>query len=327
MLLMKMTRKLVVTALSLLIGASVAGSITSTVAWFQYVTRAQVAYTGTTSHCSKLLRISADEGATWGNDINLNSLSTTQVKFSPITTGAQKKDEALPTTFYGQPNYRQGAYENWFTASTDSYAKFTILVKVNDVDGASTPTQLANDVYLTDVTIQDATTGGAADLSNALRVHVATSNNKYFLFAKNSSVTNPAGEVSTSVGGYLDINNDNKYDTKGYEWDTSLIVYGEEGAVQTAYSTKDTSIIATESDNGAISGGTSIGSTLTSGYLTVTVTIWLEGWALLTTGIDHNSSTNTINKTNTSIWDSTTYVNKKFNVGLTFGVALHGDSE
>lgn len=316
---MKMTRKLVVTALSLLIGASVAGSITSTVAWFQYVTRAQVAYTGTTSHCSKLLRISADNGATWGNDINLNSLSTTQVKFSPITTGAQKKNEALPTTFYGQPNYRQGAYENWFTASTDSYAQFTILVKVNDVDGASTPTQLANDVYLTDVTIQDATTGGAADLSNALRVHVATSANKYFLFAKN--------DTSIAVGGQLDINNDNKYDTAGYEWDTTPIIYGAEGATQTSYKANDSTIIAAEDQYGAISGGTSIGSTSTSGYLTVTVTIWLEGWALLTTGIDHNSSTTTINKTNTSIWDSTTYVNKKFNVGLTFGVALHGDSE
>ena len=316
---MKMTRKLVVASLSLLVGASVAGSITSTVAWFQYVTRAQVAYTGTTSHCSKLLRISADEGATWGNDINLNSLSTTQVKFSPITTGAQEKDKALPATFYGQPNYRQGAYENWFTASTDSYAQFTILVKVNDVDGASTPTQLANDVYLTDVTIQDATTGGAPDLSNALRVHVATSANKYFLFAKS--------DESIAVGGQLDINNDNKYDTAGYEWDTTPIIYGAEGATQTSYKANDATIIATEDQYGAISGGTSIGSTSTSGYLTVTVTIWLEGWALLTTGIDYNSSTTTINKTNTSIWDSTTYVNKKFNVGLTFGVALHSDSE
>ena len=55
---MKTTRKLVVTCLALLTGASVAGSITSTVAWFEYATRAQVAYTGTTSHCSKLLRIS-----------------------------------------------------------------------------------------------------------------------------------------------------------------------------------------------------------------------------------------------------------------------------
>ena len=312
---MKMTRKLVITSLSLLIGASVAGSITSTVAWFQYATSAQVAYTGTTSHCSKALKISADNGTTWGNDISLNALHT--YPFAPITTGAQAKNEALPRSFYAQPNYRQGAYSHWYTASTDLYAQFTILIKVNDVN--TTSPQLANDVYLTDVTIQDATTGGAPDLSSALRVHVATSDSKYFLFAKSTT--------STAVGGYLDINNDNKYDTEGYEWSTTPIIYGEEGAVQTSYLANDPTIIAAEDQYGVLSGGTSIGTTKTSGYLEVTVTIWLEGWALLNVGIDHDASGDTINKSNTQIWDNATYVNKKFNVGLTFGVDLHSDQE
>ena len=312
---MKTTRKLVVTCLALLTGASVAGSITSTVAWFEYATRAQVAYTGTTSHCSKLLRISSDDGSTWGTDITLNSLHTQP--FAPITTGAQAKNAALPSSFYAQPNYRQGSYANWLTAGSDTYAQFTVLVKVNDVD-TSTP-QLANDVYITDVTIQDATTGGAPDLSDALRVHIATSDNKYFLFAKSST--------STAVGGYLDINNDNEYDTEGYEWSTTPIVYGEEGAVQTSYLANDSAIIAAEDQYGALSGGTSIGSTKTTGYLEVTITIWLEGWAILSRGIDYSSSTDTINKENTQIWDNSTYINKKFNVGLTFGVQLHSDSE
>ena len=313
---MKMTNKLVVASLALLTGAAVAGSVTSTVAWFQYAVRAQIAYTGTTSHCTKMLRISADDGATWGNDINLSSLS--ENPFTPITTGAQLKDANLPATFYAQPNYRQGSYDHWLIASNESYAQFTILVKVNDVDGTNNPAQLANDVYLTDITIQDASTDGAPDLSDALRVHVSTSANKNFLFAK--SVT------STAVGGYLDINCDNKYDT-GYEWDTEPIVYGQEGAVQTSYLANDSSIIASEDRYGAITGGTSIGSTSTSGYLTVTVTIWLEGWALLEYGADYSIAGERINKTNTQIWDSRTYINKKFNVGLTFGVDLHSDSE
>lgn len=313
---MKMTRKLVIASLSILVGAAVAGSITSTAAWFQYNIRAQVAYTGTTSHCTKMLKISADNGASWNNNINLSSLASNP--FSPITTGSQLKNADLSGTFYAQPNYRQGAYSNWLTASTDSYAQFTIWIKVNDVDGNSTPTQLANAVYLTDVTIQDASNDGAPDLSDALRVHVATSDSKYFLFAK--SVT------STAVGGYLDINCDNKYD-KGYEWDTEPIVYGEEGAVQTSYLINDSTIIADEDQYGAITGGTSIGSTTTSGYLSVTVTIWLEGWALLDYGADYSITGERINKTNTQIWDSKTYINKKFNVGLTFGVDLHSDAE
>lgn len=315
---MKMTRKVVIASLALLTGAAVAGSVTSTVAWFQYAVRAQVAYTGTTSHCTKMLRISADNGATWGTDIKLNGVDSENTdQFPPITTGEMEKDDALPATFYSQPNYRQGPYSNWFTASRDMYSQFKILVKVND--GNATQRQIANDVYLTDVTIQDATTGGAPDLSDAIRVHVATSDDKYFLFAKSTT--------STNVGGYLDVNNDNKLDTAGYEWDETPIIYGEEGAVQTSYASNDSSIIAAEDQYGAISGGTSIGSTSTSGYLTVTVTVWLEGWALLSKGIDYNNTESTINKTNTSIWDSATYANKKFNVGLTFGVALHSDAD
>lgn len=312
-----MTRKIVVSSLALLVGASVAGSITSTLAWFQYATKAQVAYTGSTSHCTKLLRISVDDGATWGT--NVASSAFESVKFAPVTTGGQDKDSALPANFYAQPNYGQGAYANWFTASINSYAQFKVLIKVNDMN--ETITQLENDVFLTDVTIQDATTDGAPDLSDALRVHVSTSDDKNFLFARNST--------SISVGGYLDLNNDNKYDVEGngYEWETEPIIYGEEDAVQTSYLANDSNIIATEDNHGTLSGGTSIGKTKVSGNLEVTVTIWLEGWALLEYGADHDISGNRINKTDTQVWDSETYINKKFNVGLSFGINLHSDAE
>ena len=316
MLRMKTTRKLIISALAVLTGASVAGSVTSTVAWFQYATRAQVAYTGSTSHCTKLLRVSVDNGVTWGTDVTSSAFES--VKFAPITTGAQLKNAALPSSFYASPNIKQGSYDHWYTASNDLYAKFVVLVKVNDVNGATAPTQLENNVYLTDLTIQDASTDGAPDLSSALRVHVSTSDGVNLLFAKDTT--------STSVGGYLDLDNDNKYD-KGYEWDTTPIVYGEEGAVQTSYLANDSSIIATEDQYGALSGGTVIGTTKSSGYLSVTVTIWLEGWALLTYGADYNAAGDRINKTDAQVWDPETYLNKKFNVGLTFGVHLHSDSE
>lgn len=310
-----MTRKIVVSSLALLIGASVAGSITGTVAWFQYATKAQVAYTGSTSHCTKLLRISVDDGATWGTDVTSSAFES--VTFTPVTTGGQEKNAALPTNLYAQPNYRQGDYSHWYPASVTNYAQFKVLIKVDDMN--YTITQLENDVFLTDVTIQDATTDGAPDLSDALRVHIATSDSKYFLFAKN--------QTSTNVGGYLDLNNDNEYDTKGYEWDTEPIIYGEENAVQTSYLANDSTIIAVEDDYGEISGGTSIGKTKTSGNLEVTVTIWLEGWALLQYGAEYTSTSSRINKTDTQVWDSETYTSKKFNVGLSFGVALHSDAE
>lgn len=330
---MKISRKVVITSLALLAGASLAGSVSSTIAWFQYATRAQVAYTGTTSHCSKVLRVSANNGISWGNNI---VLSATDTLYAPITTGPQLKDAALTgknntnSPFYAQPNPKQGLYANWFTASESFYGKFNLLIKVNDVDTNSP--QLVNDVYLTDVTIEDAVSG--LDLSNAIRVHVATTwtensqeNHNYFLFAKSAT--------STEVGGYLDLDNDGVIDRNGYEWDQSNHLYGggtvnEQGEittplVQTSYLANDSTIIATESATGELSGGTSIGKTglSSSDYLQVTITVWLEGWAMLATPETGNAD----QANSARIWKSASYAHKDFHVGISFGVKLHSDAD
>lgn len=361
-------RKLIISSLALLAGATLVTSVTSTVAWFQYSTQAQVAYTGTSAHCSKLLEISIDDGTTWGSTIETSDLP--DVKLAPITTGEQDKDapilmkektviigyeddgvtpieEDISGLFYNQPDYRQGEYDNWLLASSSSYLQFDILVRVKDVDENfdTNPEYLANEVYLTDLTIQDANNISNLDLSNAVRVQFSTeyqeegvTKSKNFLFAKETT--------ETEVGGYLDMNNDGKLDRSGYEWEKHPIVYGggtvtpiteidpdtgEEVIVdydvdplmQTSYAANDYSIIAREDHNQIISG-TSFGSTgNTEGdYLKITVTIWLEGWAGLMIGNAGNH-----NEQDTSIWDSDSYAEKNFNVGMTFGVKLHSSEE
>ena len=312
---MKKHRKLVISALACLTGATLATSVTSTVAWFQYATRVTAAYTGTTAHCSKMLQVSVDEGAHWKTDLLDADLSSTE-KFEPITTGAQTKNTAI-SQFYAAPDYRQGAYP-WLAASANSYSQFTLWLKSTDVDenyGTANEVRLENDVYLTDLTIQN--NNGAADLANAIRVHFdaeLNGNHKYFLFAKNVT--------STAVGGNLDVNNDGALDKAGYEWENSLCMYGGNGLIQTSYKADNDvdNIIATDT-NGSLSGGTSFGKTSSSSssYLKITVTIWLEGWALLNTGNTGNAQTS-----NTAVWSSATYASKDFNVGMTFGVQLHG---
>ena len=356
---MKMPRKVVISSLTLLSAFTLAGSISGTVAWYQYSTRATVAYTGTSAHCSKLLQISADDGTTWGSDLGDSDLPG--ASFAPITTGEQEKDTALelkhrtetmyddqgnPTGtqdvssyFYAQPDRGQGLYDNWLLASDSSYAQFDILLKVKDVDGQATETKLANDVYLTDLTIIDANDDGL-DLDSAVRVHIATeyvdngaTANKYFLFAKENE--------ETEVGGFLDIDQDGKFDEVGYEWDRHTCLYGggtfipatydsegnkltddsyEDAPYQHSYKADNPTIIAQENDN-VLSGGTPIGKTSANNgeYLKVTVTIWLEGWSALLKGAG--------GQTDISIWDEESYVAKSFNVGMTFGVALHNDNE
>ena len=49
--------KIIVSTLALAMGAALAGSVSGTVAWFQYSTRAQAAFIGTSAHCSEMLEI------------------------------------------------------------------------------------------------------------------------------------------------------------------------------------------------------------------------------------------------------------------------------
>ena len=356
---MKMRRKVVISSLTLLSAFTLAGSISGTIAWYQYSTRATAAYIGTSAHCSKLLQISSDNGTTWGSDIKNADLPG--ASFVPITTGAQEKDAPLwekhktetiydehgnktgtkdvSSLFYAQPDRGQGLYSNWLLASDSSYAQFDILIKVKDIDGNDTETNLVNDVYLTDLTIEDANTANNLDLANAVRVHVSTSYEdngatevKNFLFAKESE--------ETAVGGFLDVDEDGSYDVVGYEWERHTCLYGD-GTVeverdpitneiisetvtsvpyQHSYKANDSTIFA-QDDDGILSGGTPIGKTSSANdsFLKVTVTVWLEGWSSLLHGV-HGLQ-------DTSIWDAESYVAQNFNVGMTFGVQLHNDNE
>ena len=306
-------RKVLIPSFALLIGGSLAATLSSTLAWFQYATRAQVAYVGALAHSTKLLKISIDGGQTWGNDYYQDDLreKITGNQLAPITTGVQLKNEAL-SNFYAQPQFGHGGdYSHWLPADTLNYAKFTIKVKCIDVDGANTPTKLVNDVYITELLIQDDSTNGTTnDLSDAVRVHLAVTDangaKKYFLFAK--SVT------STAVGGKLDLNNDGQYDKDLDSWGTQDCYYGEDAA-QTSYLYNDTTIISADPDNPT---GISIGKTGAEN-MTIVVTTWIEGWSKLDQGLEDNAN----GESNTQVWDPAAYVGKKFNVGIRLGVKSH----
>lgn len=353
---MRIPRKVILSSLTFLVGASLIGSVTGTIAWYQYSISAQVAFEGTSAHCSKLLQISIDDGDTdlsnnvWGSDFGTGDLPN--LPFSPITTGEINKDDPLSmktiyeddgitpkatSLFYAAPSLLQGEYENWLLAGEDSYAQFTLLVKVKDIN--KTESNLVNDVYLTDLTIQDASNSNV-DLSNAIRVHFSAespdSSSKSFLFAKDVD--------ETEVGGFLDMDGNQELDYSGYEWETHPCLYGggtvipittidpttgEEKVtgydvdplMQYSYKSSDSSVIASETREGDIVGGTPLGRTSANvnEYLKITVTIWLEGWSPLLQGINQTS--------HNSVWDNKEYLEKSFNVGMTFGVKLHTAEE
>ena len=323
-------KKVIIPSFALLIGASLAATISSTLAWFQYSTAARIAYVGAITHCTKQLKISIDGGVTWGNDYYQNDMAN-RIKGNhllPITTGPKAKNEGLVyfnrdmgngetrrcAKFYSQPSYGFGGdYSHWYTASDEHYAQFTILVKVDDGDAART--SLVNDVYITKLVIQDdAANGEGSDLSDAVRVHVAVSDAtdqlKYLLFAKSVE--------QTVVGGYLDLNNDNKIDKDLDSGGVDDCMYGVSGAKQYSYTISDTNAVIEDPDHPAGDNPISLGKT-GSGVMTIVVTTWIEGWAKL----DHGYTDNYFGPTDTAVWDPEQYVNKKFNVGIGLGVKSH----
>ena len=325
-------KKIAIPSFALLIGGALAASISSTVAWFQYATSARVAYVDALSHCSKLLKISVDGGNTWGNDFYQNDMAShiQGNHLLPITTGPQAKDQGLSyhevdngnggteniVRFYSQPDYGFGGnYDRWHFASKQNYAQFTILVKVNDVDGQATPTPLVNDVYLSKLIIEDDSANGTgSDLSDAIRVHLAvsdaTNQAKYFLFSKSVDYT--------VVSGKLDLNNDRQYDQDLDLWDGSECIYGTPGSVQYSYKTNNTDVIVEDPNNPVSDNPVSLGKT-GSGAMKIVVTTWVEGWSKL----DHGYSDNKDGATDTPVWDPAEYDNKKFNVGIRLGVKSH----
>lgn len=144
--------KMMVATLAIVAGAATVGSISGTVAWFQYNTRVTAAYVGTTASVSRNLQIRIhddhiesydDDHSTWKTNLEVNDISAylTAKKnltdadekkgngssFSPVTYGKAAKDAALPSTgdFANGPKSNpmagQFAYENWADATAGDY--------------------------------------------------------------------------------------------------------------------------------------------------------------------------------------------------------------
>ena len=98
---MKLNKKIIVPALSLLAGASLVGSVSGTIAWYQYSTRANVSYIGSSAGVIGNLQIRLPNGE-WGTQIQtddvLDYLSTEGIygsEVEPVTPGALQKNDSL----------------------------------------------------------------------------------------------------------------------------------------------------------------------------------------------------------------------------------------
>lgn len=256
-----------VAVMALAIGASIAGSISGTVAWYQYSTRSSIAYQGASVKCTESLQVriydNSGEGEAynsgWKQDLTTTDVANylksakvgrtaeTVANLAPVTSGTLAAN-TVATSFYKNPIYQYGgAYTDgnaWKAASkVTDYVELPLQFRVGDVKGTRTDNDfdgfLAKKLYVTDLTIASTSTGSKRDITDALRLGIDATTD--VTFSKNGG--------SVGVAGKLDLNADGEDDkAPHYDWDATPaadVIYGaaqnataEQLAALTATSTK-----------------------------------------------------------------------------------------
>ncbi len=222
-----MKKKVIISALALTIGAGLAGSITSTAAWYQYSTRTNAAYIGAsggaTGNLNMRIRkdgLAADEGwttflakETLENYVQSQGYGT---NIQPVTPGALDKDSALTSDasglkMYSNPVPGRAAYESWNRASVKNYIVIPLQLRYVS-QGNSGPENTAVAVYLSDLVLQQRVTDTETnDISEALRFHISSYSSADSSQKENRLISKKGGTTMTK--GKLDLDGDGNPDT------------------------------------------------------------------------------------------------------------------
>lgn len=250
--------RIIVSALGLVIGASLAGSVSGTIAWYQYSTRANVSYIGQSGGISSNLHMrfvsEANNPDAWRTRITADELNLqlgTGMDIVPMTFGALGKDDALPMDNaqtpaplgYVQPDVGVGDMTKWDRATNRNYAQFQLQIRNINREGAAAAND-EQDVFISKLVIQKDLQNpqGKQDISNALRVHIKS---EYGNTVKNRLISNLGQDTATS--GKLDIDGDGKndqaypegddfgfgYDNQGNRHVLSDVIYGDDNNANT----------------------------------------------------------------------------------------------
>ena len=309
--------RFIIPALSLLVGITLAGSISGTIAWYQYSTRAHGAYFGMSGGATGNLQIQLGNGE-WLSRLTKNDvksyLDSTEEHYGslikPITATGLGKDDAIDfDKMYSNPIAGAGEYEKWQKASKANYVSLPLKLRFVQNNGSGPVNVGGKDVFLTELYLAASDNNGTKkDLSDAIRFHVSSSAGINRLISKNG------GSIATE--GKLDLDGDNQIDQAytldkyGFKEGSELkdITYGS--GSQEAYAAKvDGGILAGSNEDLSLNNteldgkSKSIGKTLAGdSYLQVTITIWIEGWQEFA---------------DSPIWDAD-YIDSQFDIGFEF---------
>lgn len=232
----KLPVKLIFGFLGLATLASMVGAISGTVAWYAYVTRVTVSYSGTSVNSTKQLQIGirsavAVDFPTGTISVDLPDLENPGGHYYFMNPGASLPASAIsaylaangyttttlePVSSYtyasGEEIHLKNAptankpFESRSDAEISKYVEIPFALRVLESD-LLTPSYVANKpIYLTDADAQAASTNDG-EVYKAIRMFIDRSNGDDFIF-------NPSSEEDgeTKVAGILDISGDDLYD-------------------------------------------------------------------------------------------------------------------
>ena len=288
-------KKIIVSTLALAMGAALAGSISGSVAWYQYSTRAAAHIHGTAIGTTGDLAVSIDNGGTY-----LHKAEDTTAEFLPMSASGST---AGGLTYYKHPVYQYPSLPTFTPAAGDDYfvdykLKFKFLESDETNADATTDTgDLIDDkeVFLSHFEIVD----GGDEISKAVRIEIIGSTGNKFI------VSQDGGDVATS--GNLDLNNNTKPDKDNWDCldvDGNLITYknGSSESYETV-EPADVALTAAEmADPYNISSDDKV-LCMTDASSVLTLRIWLEGW----TEIDGST-----------LWDADTVIGQTFDINMQF---------
>ena len=278
-------KKVVVSVLALAMGAGLAGSISGSVAWYQYSTRTTAQLAGTSAGTTRSLQIAKaaydSEQDSWSADGAFGyHIELDDATFRPASMYV---GEDGSYNFVDHPVYKYAILPE---AQTAGYkAEFSFVFKCLE-DSGSGEAQIAKNVYLTALNIVPPTAGqGVKDITPAVRLLIDGKGNNDFIIAPT------AGTTTTS--GPLDLNDNGIDDKDGFPADDSDgndITYRNAAGTNTApnlgtsYSAvAPSSVVVDNTDpynftnkaDGLIMATTATGTALSD---VVTITVWIEGW-------------------------------------------------
>ena len=310
---MKFNKKIAVPFLSTAMGLSLIGGVGGAVAWYQYNSRVTASFIGTSVADTSVLQIgtkaSESDPIVWGRDVV--SGTENDNKLAPVTFGKLLTNDVLPEKAYAYPEAGKGDYTTgWQVAAVGKeYVQFTVYLRamVPDATKQDGYVQGVKDVYLSEVVLEDATTGKS--VQDALRVHLGFENNE----GTNRLISKTAVS-NLALSGKLDLDQDGVDDkTGGYAWEQGRdtdVIYGINGDTQTTLGISD--IVQARDTDGYMprtANDKLICQTKANGETKIVITVWLEGWHQLgATGSESN------------IWNPNKTAAASVHVGLKFDI-------